>query len=328
MGVNATDSNYSSQDIPENYDDGYDPSLEDPSSDYSPSVEELQKKADTYRANAEGTSQNYASGSKNLGMSGGTVARGNDVAQPGVDPQLRDYVLKLKSQGFSTEQIQEMVHNEFGYGVSAGDISFLTSGYESTVPSQYPQYNTMSKSLSTGYTSFGNDSEKLMKMMEDQQMMSDAKDSARQTVQNDKETKVKMNLILMQIMMGDIVGALRSYAVLRDRDARQFTQTIMDKLDKVRTARTQVIQNFGATTPPQAYAGNDSAEAARAQDRSSKYTQYVQMSTSLMSELQDTEKELMDAETEVTRDNQSFWESYAGFRDQEFKTADRVMSVR
>lgn len=130
------------------------------------------------------------------------------------------------------------------------------------------------------------------------------------------EQKVKIHMILLQIIMGDVIGALRSYATLTDRDMRQFTKLIVGKLDRVQRARSQVIRNFARTKPPRAYAGQNPQTAARTQDKSTRYTKFVQMSTQLMSELQNTERELMDALQTMQRDLDELWQSYASMRDE------------
>ena len=142
------------------------------------------------------------------------------------------------------------------------------------------------------------------------------------------DQKIKIHLILLTIMMGDIVGALRSYAVLHDRDMRQFTRLIVDKLNAIQNARSTVIRNFARSLPPRAYAGNDPSGAQRAQDKTARYTQFVQMSTQLMNELQSTERELVDALQSQHRSMTQFWEFYAGFRDREFRRSHRVMTTR
>jgi len=331
-GVNKTDSNSNSGDV-NNDEDYYDPDLDlPPSNDNSHPVDDknnVNKNNSNYNKNNPYPGQPYGSGSKNLGMPGqGGVSPGGDLPDPGSNPELQSYVQQLKSQGFSDSQIHDMVLNNYGIDLSQGDISYLASGTMPGMPNKYQQYSTMSKNLGGSYTSWGSDQQQMMKFLEQQQQSNDAKDQASKMKKSDAESKVKIHMILLQIMMGDIVGALRSYAVLMDRDLRNFTRLIVDKLDKVREARSQVIRNFANTKPPTAYAGSNPASAARSQDRSAKYTQYVQMSTQLMGELQNTERELVDALQTEHRDLQTFWESYAGFRDQEFRTNDRVMTIR
>jgi hypothetical protein len=103
---------------------------------------------------------------------------------------------------------------------------------------------------------------------------------------------------------------------------------LLEKLDQVQEARTTVIRNFARTKPPQAYAGQNPQTAARAQDRSQRYTQFVQMSTQLMSELQNTERELVDALQTMQRDLDNLWQTYASMRDEEFRTNERIMQIR
>jgi hypothetical protein len=134
-------------------------------------------------------------------------------------------------------------------------------------------------------------------------------------------------LIVQVILMGDIVGALRSYTA-QDRTNRRVSQELVREMERVASARSSVIRNFARTKPPRAYAGGDPSQVARAQDRSSRYTQYVQMSTQLMNELQNTERELVDRLQTMDRDMQTFWQSYAGFRDEEFRTNERAITTR
>ncbi|HKY60413.1 MAG TPA: hypothetical protein VJP59_05320 [Gemmatimonadota bacterium] len=139
------------------------------------------------------------------------------------------------------------------------------------------------------------------------------------------EERIKIHMILLQILMGDIIGALRSYAVLMDEDMRHLSRQIVQKLDRIQEARSQVIRNFARHKPPRAYAGGDPQSAARAQDKSQRYTQFVQMSTQLMNELQSTERELVDALQTMQRELDNLWQAYASMRDEDFRTNERIM---
>ncbi len=129
------------------------------------------------------------------------------------------------------------------------------------------------------------------------------------------EQRLKMRILIVQILMGDIAGALRHYAEIADRDMRTFTRIILQHLDAVRATRNQVLRAFAKSRPPHAYAGNDPQQAAKAQDKAARYTQFVAMSTQLMNEIQNTERELVDATQSTHRDLSQFWQSYANFRD-------------
>ncbi len=268
---------------------------------------------------------------KNLGVAGG-----GDFAGPGGDMGgLQDQINLWKQQGLTPYQIQQKLQT---MGYSPQDAYYYANGGmtaygEDGLPNQYQQYSQPyggggGKFLTSWETGPGSGSKSLMDQMMKNQELNDAKAMQRNAKKMAQESKVKIHMILLQIMMGDIVGALRSYAVLMDRDMRAFTRLIVKKLDAVRKARSTVIRNFARTKPPRAYAGQNPSQAARAQDRSSRYTQFVQMSTQLMNELQNTERELVDALQSMHRNMQTFWESYAGFRDQEFRTNERVMTMR
>lgn len=140
--------------------------------------------------------------------------------------------------------------------------------------------------------------------------------------------RVQTHLILQLIMMGDVVGALRSYTTPMDRDVRESSQALIEKLDEVAEARARVIRNFAQRKPPRAYAGQDPQAAARAQDRAQRYTQFVQLSTQLMGELQTSERELVDVLPTMKRDLDNLWQSYASMRDNDFRTSERIMQIR
>jgi hypothetical protein len=271
------------------------------------------------------------SAGKNLGVAGG-----GDLSGPGNGTEgLQDQINLWKQQGLTPYQIQKKLE---GMGYSQQDAFYFANGGlmaygEDGIPNQYQQSNQPyggggAKFLASWEMDGPNAGNKLMEQMMKNQELNEAKAAQRNAKKMAQESKVKIHMILLQIMMGDIVGALRSYAVLMDRDMRAFTRLIVKKLDAVRHARSQVIRNFARTKPPRAYAGQNPSQAARAQDRSSRYTQFVQMSTQLMNELQNTERELVDALQSMHRNMQTFWESYAGFRDQEFRTNERVMTMR
>lgn len=139
------------------------------------------------------------------------------------------------------------------------------------------------------------------------------------------EQKIKIHMILLQVMMEDVTGALRSYAVVMDRDLGSISDDLVQTLEEVRRARARVIRNFAHQKPPRAYAGDDPGAAARAQDRAQRYTQFVQLSTQLMGELEASERELVDVLQTMKRDADSFWQAYSSMRDEESGTRARIM---
>ena len=140
--------------------------------------------------------------------------------------------------------------------------------------------------------------------------------------------KLKMNLISMQVVMGDVTGALQSMITKSEQQNRQFNHQIVDKFDEIREARDKVIRAFAEMKPPRAYAGSNPETSARSQDRQSAYTQFVQMTTQLMSEYQNKERDLVDELNEVRRSVDSLWEAYFGFKEQDSRTTSRVIQER
>lgn len=282
--------------------------------DYSPPA---------YPTSNQGTNP-YGPGSSTSG--GKNLATGSGFASPS-NNQAQAYMQELIKQGLNNTQIKQQVQAQFGFTPSDADIKYAKEGMGgfNGMPGQYYQYSNtpQGKMLSKAYGTPG-----FQNWMDQQQQAQDAKSMARDMKKKEGESKVKIHMILLQIMMGDIVGALRSYSLLMDRDLRAFSRLIVKKLDGVRKARSMVIRNFARTKPPRAYAGSNPQTAARAQDRSSKYTQFVQMSTQLMNELQNTERELVDALQTQKRDLDNFLQSYAGMRDDDKRVAERVMTSR
>lgn len=142
-----------------------------------------------------------------------------------------------------------------------------------------------------------------------------------------REQMVKIHMILLLVRMGDVVGALRSYSFLTDRDFRSISADLEAELDLAFQARDRIIRNFAAQKPPRAYAGQK-PEAARSQDQAQRYTQFVQLSTQLMGELQTSERELVDALQTMRRDLEGLWQAYASLRDEKFRTDERLMRIQ
>lgn len=151
--------------------------------------------------------------------------------------------------------------------------------------------------------------------------------ATRESLRRGAEQRVRIHAILLQIMMGDVVGAIRRYADSNDQARQVFDLAVLAQLERIRKARERILAAFAHKQPPKAYAGNDPGSAARAQDRSAKYTQFVQTSTQLMDELQNTERELLDALQSQFRTLEAVWQTVSRFRDQEHRTNDRVASI-
>jgi hypothetical protein len=254
----------------------------------------------------------------------GGAATGGSIPSIQGDPDAQAYLQQLIDQGFSDTQIMQMYQAHTGQTLSQGDLAYAKQGFgafDGPYPSQYKGYGTYTTKLQGQYGS-----PQWNQWLQNQQTVQDAKEMVRDSKKKAHEEKVKIHMILLQILMGDIVGALRSYAILMDRDNRQFTRMIVNKLQKVRETRSTVIRNFGMYRPPSGYAGKSSTKQVQAQNAASKYTQFVQLSTQVMNELQNTERELVDSLQTQWRDIEKFWESYSSMRDEKFRTDEKVMS--
>jgi hypothetical protein len=261
--------------------------------------------------------------------SSGGISSGGDFGLPGQgsDPEVGQFVQDLKGQGYSSEQIQQAVYEQFGVQLTNYDLDYYLNGNtnrDDRGGNKYYGYPTSPMAKQYGYGS----PTYLQNYLQQNQMYQDAKENARQTKSHGRQEMVRMNMILLLILMGDVTGALRAYTSMMDRDFRTFARQVMNKLGKVRQARARVIRNFANNKPPKAYAGDNPQSAARAQDQAQRYTQYVQLSTQLMGELQSTERELVDTLQTMKRDIDNFWQSYASMRDAEGRVNERLMTTR
>jgi len=259
----------------------------------------------------------------------GGVSGSADFGDPGFGDEMAMKAQQLKQQGYSPQQIKQILEQEYGVMLNDSDVDYFLYGHKNTngnMTNKYMAYGSGPQNANAKYNSWGNNY--LEQYFQQQQMYNDAVQNNSNMKKSGKEQMVRMNMILLLIMMGDITGALRAYTALVDRDLREFTRGVVKKLGLVRKARTRVISNFANHKPPRAYAGENPQSAARAQDQAQRYTQFVQLSTQLMGELQNTERELVDVLQTLKRDLDNLYQAYSSMRDNEFRTAERVMSIR
>lgn len=254
----------------------------------------------------------------------GKFAKSGSFPAPG-SQKIHQYVKSLQQQGYSLPQIQQKVAQQFGETLPNYELEYLMNGSKnfSDPSGKYMGYNpgTVAKT----YKSYGNGP--LDQYFQDQ-LSQEAWEGYQDAKKQGNQQKVKMHKIMMLIMMGDITGAVRAYAQLMDRDLRKFSREVIDKLQQVRSARSKAIRNFAHERPPRAYAGTNPQASAHAQDMSQRYNQFVQLNTQLMSELQNTERELMDVLQTLNRDVENMWQSYATMRDNAFRVDERLMTIR
>lgn len=139
--------------------------------------------------------------------------------------------------------------------------------------------------------------------------------------QTEQQMKVKMRMIMFLILMGDVVGAVRAMVFESERQNRMFNRLLVKQLNTVRESKSKVLLAMARKSPPKAHDNtNNPSGAARDQNRQAKYTQWVSVTTQLMSELQNTERQLTDLLSEGRRNINELWESYSGFKEAEART--------
>jgi hypothetical protein len=142
------------------------------------------------------------------------------------------------------------------------------------------------------------------------------------------DMRIKMTKLMFMIMMGDVVGAVREMVFESEKQNRMLNRTLVKQLDKVREAKSKILLAMGQNNPPPAHDNtNDPAGAARDQNRQAKYTQWVSVTTQLMSEVQQTERELLDTLSEGRKDIDQLWEAYSGLKEADARTTRTVIQA-
>lgn len=320
--------NYS-EDIPDDEDYDYDNDYDSTDVGDSEDVGQSGKAYGTGGANKNYGSQGpgaYGQQGYGYGGTGGPSAGGDFKEYGGNDNSQFLQQLLTDHPGYSYEQASQIYQAKTGEPLSYEDWSYAKQGlgaYDGPYPSKYKGYGQQTGPLSKNYGSPSWLAEEA-----NTKMMQDAQDGARDVKKKMQIEKIKINTILMKILMGDIVGALASYAHLKQQSMNNFSRQVIDKLQSISQARAGVVKKFAMDRPPRSYAGKDPGQAARAQDKAQDYTKRVQFYTQLMNEYQNTERELMDNLQTTFRDSESFWQTYSSFRDEKFKTDDKVLTWR
>ncbi len=243
--------------------------------------------------------------------------------------QAQSMAQQMQQQGYPPNTIYNKLIQTYGNseGVSQADLMYFSKGMGEYNPYQNnPQYAAYTKQYSDNsgmYDPYAQAQMDAFNNMQTDQFSKQQISKMKKEVQNQK---VKMHMIMLQILMGDIVGAMRSYAILADRDFRAFTRTLVKKLEKIREAKGVVMRDFGRIRQVKPYVGQNAEMQARNTQRQQKTTQLITVTTQLIGEIQNTERECLDALQTMNQWNRQFWESYASLRDSYWRTTDRVIN--
>lgn len=260
----------------------------------------------------------------------------------GQDPILQKafaFSQELKNQGLSDQQVHQKLLQGYGNsGLGEAELRFMaygSSGYtgEGDTSELFGGVSVVGKGMGSGsYGSgiYGQDQYGMM-MMENmmmKQMTDKAKDKMKSMKNTANQEKMKMHMILLQILMGDFAGALRSYVILAERDNRAVFKDFLKKLEKVRSAKGLVIRSMGTAKYPKATVSQSPEAQARNAEKAAEFNQMVQVNTQFLSEIQNTEREILDAMNTVRQEIRQLWESYSNMRDLEWRITDRVNRVQ
>ncbi|HKY62245.1 MAG TPA: hypothetical protein VJR29_02410, partial [bacterium] len=143
------------------------------------------------------------------------MAGGAGLAPPASVPGFSK-LKKLSGECLSDAEIRRQIQAEHGWTPSDADLKYARKGMAAFARSSDPE------------------TQELLRKMRSKE----------------RDHQMKIHMVLAQILMGDIPGAMRSYLLMMDRDLRQFTRLVVEKLGQVREARSTVIRNFARIQPP------------------------------------------------------------------------------
>jgi hypothetical protein len=151
--------------------------------------------------------------------------------------------------------------------------------------------------------------------------------ASRQTVRKaERELQVKMRILMLMILMGDVAGAVRYMAFEAERQNRLFNRFLNKQLGKLREGKSKILLALGRKMPPKAHDTTNNPQAAEA-DRlaQQKYTSWTSVTTQLLSEMQQGEREIGDLLTQGRQHIDRMWETYKSLKEAEART-DRTVS--
>ncbi|MFC6633115.1 hypothetical protein [Microbulbifer taiwanensis] len=96
--------------------------------------------------------------------------------------------------------------------------------------------------------------------------------------------------------------------VSKQLHSREASPKVLEQIRKLRRLQDRLARDFAQQV-------SRNSSASRSQDVAQKYTQYVQLSTQLMSELQNTERDLAVDLQSMRSDLDNHWQAYSSTRD-------------
>ncbi len=205
-----------------------------------------------------------------------------------------------------------------------GSASMRVASFGENIPLG-EEAQPMMRTQFTGYEAYG-PGNPLYEAMMGGQMREQVAASRQEIRKMEQQTRAKMRMILFMILTGDVVGAMRSVVFESERDNRIFNRILLKQLNGIRKAKSKVLMAMGRKKPPTAHDNtNDPAGAARDQNKQATYTQWVTITTNLMQEISQTERELTDEMAEGRRQVNDRWEALKGLADNEDRTNQALL---
>jgi hypothetical protein len=237
-----------------------------------------------------------------------------DIPEPGYNPTQEEVMMNQWQQGGG-------YGNPQGFGTSSKNMSY--GGYYGPPATGGYTYG----SGANPYAAYGQPGNPVYDQVLGGGAQRDQVYAQRREIRKtEHEMKIKMRIVMFQIMMGDIVGAMRTMVVESERLNKMFNRMIVSQLEKVREAKSKILTAMGRNPPPRAHDNTNNPQgAANDQNKQAKYTQWVSVTTQLMSEVQQTERELMDVLSEGRRNINDLWEAYSGMKEAEARTTRTVI---
>ncbi len=327
MAVDLIDPNAPKSGSTEPVDEGYD------DSDLNRTEGKQDPKSPVWRSPTSGPRsggtgyKNY--GSPPQGSSGTGNAGWSDPGEPQTPPPgVNDLIKQLTNQGYSASQIQDAVFQQFGVWLSEGDVQYYQQGGLGGPDVHDGGYN------GGQYKQYGNPppQQKFYGSPQwnqwEQDLTQQAQDQARNIKKEANQNTMRLSRMLVLIMMGDLVGAMRVYWHILERDSARLARASLEKLNKVREVKQRLVYNMAHARIPKAYAGQDKKQGANSQDQASEFNVFMQTNNQAISEVSNLEREIVDGIVSIRREVDNFGQAFASLRDSVSRLDERIMQFR
>ncbi|MFO1519558.1 MAG: hypothetical protein U1F57_07870 [bacterium] len=138
----------------------------------------------------------------------------------------------------------------------------------------------------------------------------------------EQQLKQKMHIVMFQLLMGDVEGAVRQLIAEAERYNTFFNRLLVKQLGRVRDAKGKILLALGRKRPPTS--SGDPAKYDQDKKAQDKYNQWVSLSSQLLGTMNEGEHDLMTLIDDGRKNISDMWDAYKGLKEAEARTDRNV----